>query len=170
MFELAGAVFQLRVVQVEQVVQQYLREAVTPDDPAGALLSALREEDLFPRGVDHPSLDKLLEQTLGARLRGGAQHLRAARLPPLPKGPEKFEDLVLAVLGHFRLPLEKRSFTKFTTFDSGMGKEYPHPGQQTSVHPLLMGHPERQARSFGSISRWHSGHRILRLLFAGFKT
>jgi len=73
------------------------------------------------------------------------------------------------MLGHFRLPFENRPFTKFTTFDSGMGKEYPHPGQQTSVHPLLMGHPERQARSFGSISRWHSGHRIFMSFFAGFK-
>jgi hypothetical protein len=73
------------------------------------------------------------------------------------------------MLGHFLLPFEKRPFTRFTTFDSGMGKEYPHPGQQTSVHPLLMGHPDRHARSFGSISRWHSGHRIFMLFFGGFK-
>jgi hypothetical protein len=74
------------------------------------------------------------------------------------------------LFGHFRIPFVNNPFTKFTTFDSGMGKEYPHPGQQTSVHPLLRGHPERQARSFGSISRWHSGHRILMVFFAGIKT
>jgi hypothetical protein len=74
------------------------------------------------------------------------------------------------VLGHFRLPFGKSPFTKFTTFDSGMGKEYPHPGQQTSVHPLLRGHPERQALSVGSISRWHNGHRIFILLSPRFKT
>jgi hypothetical protein len=60
-------------------------------------------------------------------------------------------------------------FTKFTTFDSGMGKEYPHPGQQTSVHPLLRGHPDRQVRSVVSISRWHSGHRIFLLFPSGIK-
>jgi len=27
------------------------------------------------------------------------------------------------VLGHFPLPFRKSPFTKFTTFDSGMGKE-----------------------------------------------
>jgi hypothetical protein len=68
------------------------------------------------------------------------------------------------VLGHFLLPFGKRPFTKFTTFDSGMGKEYPQPVQQTSVHPFPMGHPERQALSVVSISRWHSGHRIFTLL------
>jgi hypothetical protein len=74
------------------------------------------------------------------------------------------------VLGHFRVPFEKKPFTKFTTFDSGMGKEYPHRGQQTSVHPFPMGHPERQALSAGSISRWHSGHRIFALFPSRFKT
>jgi hypothetical protein len=57
------------------------------------------------------------------------------------------------VLGHFRFPFERRLFRKFTTFDSGMGKEYPHPGQQTRVHPFPMGQPDRQALSDGSISR-----------------
>jgi len=143
---------------------------VTPDDPAGAVLPALREEDLLSRRVDHAALGQLLQQAFGARLRRGAQHLRAARFPLFPKRPEKLEDLVLAVLGHFRLPFWKKPFTKFTTFDSGMGKEYPHPGQQTSVHPLLRGHPERQARSVGSISRWQSGHRIILLSAPRLKT
>jgi len=52
-------------------LQQHLREAVTPDDPAGAVLSALREEDLLSRDVDHAALDQLLEQALGTRLRRG---------------------------------------------------------------------------------------------------
>jgi len=74
------------------------------------------------------------------------------------------------VLGHFPVPFANNPFTKFTTFDSGMGKEYPHRGQQTSVHVFPMGHPVRQAVSAGSISHWHSGHRIFALFPSRFKT
>src|SRR3990172_6721163 len=158
--ELAGAIFQLNVVQREQVLQQHLGKTVTADDSSGASLPVLREEDLLPGGVDHAAPDELLQQAFGPGLHGGAQHLVAAGFPLFPERPEKFEDLVLALLGHFRLPFESNAFTKFTTFDSGMGKEYPQPGQQTRVHPFPMGHPERQALSVGSISRWHSGQRI----------
>src|SRR3990172_3697078 len=51
--ELAGAVFQLHVVQLEQGLQQHLGKTVTADDSSGPSLPVLREEDLLPRGGGH---------------------------------------------------------------------------------------------------------------------
>jgi len=92
------------------------------------MIPRARSSPLFVRRISSPKrrpsrLGQFLEQALGARLRSGAQHLRAVRFPLFPKRPEKLQDLVLPVLGHFRRPFGKRPFTKFTTFDSGMGKE-----------------------------------------------
>src|SRR5512134_504799 len=158
--ELAGAALELQIVQVEQVVEEHLRKPVAPDDASGALLPAGRQvyvlagQDYMPRGR------KVLEERLGAVLSGGAEQLGPGGLAFLAECPEQFEDLVLPVLGHACVPLWNRDFRKSITFDSGMGKEYRHRGQQTREQLFPMGQPVRQPRSEGSNSFWHRGHRM----------
>jgi len=126
----------------------------------GAPLPGGGHTDLLSRNLDSPRGAQLFQERLGGFLLRRAEQVRPGVFPFLPKRPQELEDLVLAILGHDAFPFENRDFRKSTTFDSGMGKEYRHLGQQTREQLFPMGHPERHPLSEGSISNWHRGQRI----------
>jgi hypothetical protein len=121
--ELAGAALRLRGIEIEQVLKKHLGEPMPPDDPPGALISRPGKPQVVSSHFHVAGRDQLIKEKFRTLL------FRAFQKPPFcgtvffPKRPDQLQDFVMPVLGHLRAPFEKSDLKKFTTFDSGMGKE-----------------------------------------------
>jgi hypothetical protein len=123
MLEFAGGALHLAVVEIEKVVEQYLRQTVPSYDDPRPFFPRLGEPDLIARCVQQPHGGKFLDDLFRLFLLRPLEELGPGVTPFLPEGPYQLEDFVLRVFRHFRDPFENRDRTKFTTFDSGRGKE-----------------------------------------------
>jgi hypothetical protein len=113
----------LAVVEVEQVVEEHLRQAMSPDNHPRELFPRFGEPDLIVRRFQKACGGELFEKPLRLLLLRPPEELGPGRPPLLTEGPYELENFVLAVFGHVRDPFENRDRTKFTTFDSGTGNE-----------------------------------------------
>src|SRR5512143_2983018 len=68
MLELAGAALDLRVDEIEKVVQKNLGEPVSADDSTRPVLPGTREPDLVPPGFHEPRRLQLFEEPVGLLL------------------------------------------------------------------------------------------------------